>query len=238
MSWRESLKRALGPRRTVELRCLVRGLPLPRWGNLRRTRPFSTKFGFDRGTPIDRFYLARFLAEHAHRIRGDVLEIQSPGHARRYGRALGRTDSIDVNPIFTPTWLCDLARADAVPSASYDCFLLPNTLNHLRDLDGALRHAFRIVRPGGAILASAASLVPLIPDGPDYWHLSEAGWREVAQRAWPDGELSVVAHGNCLAATAALMGIAVEELDARELEVHDPRYPVLVTLACLRPERR
>jgi hypothetical protein len=29
-----------------------------------------------------------------------------------------------------------------------------------------------------------------------------------------------------------MYGIAVEELTARELDVNDPRYPVLVTIAC------
>jgi hypothetical protein len=49
--------------------------PRPRWGNLRRTAPFSDNWGWDRGTPIDRVYIERFLREHAEDVRGDVLEI-------------------------------------------------------------------------------------------------------------------------------------------------------------------
>jgi hypothetical protein len=37
-------------------------------------------------------------------------------------------------------------------------------------------------------------------------------------------------HGNCLAAVAAQMGLAEEELTAAELSVHDPRFPVLTTI--------
>ena len=40
----------------------MRGLGVPYWGNLRRLRPFSVYYGFDRGTPVDRYYLDRFLA--------------------------------------------------------------------------------------------------------------------------------------------------------------------------------
>jgi len=36
----------------------------------------------------------------------------------------------------------------------------------------------------------------------------------------------------CLAAAAAMYGVAVEELAAAELDAHDPRYPVLVTIEC------
>src|SRR5262249_663619 len=61
-------KRLAGPRGTVALRCLARGYPLPRWGNLRRTSPFSATFGFERGTPVDRFYLERFLDAHRDSI--------------------------------------------------------------------------------------------------------------------------------------------------------------------------
>jgi hypothetical protein len=32
-----------------------------RWGNLRRLRPFSDRYGCDRGTPIERYYIERFL---------------------------------------------------------------------------------------------------------------------------------------------------------------------------------
>ena len=55
--------------------------------------PISRDFGFDRGTPIDRYYIDRFLERHAAEIVGRVLEIggddytppvrRQAGHARR-----------------------------------------------------------------------------------------------------------------------------------------------------------
>jgi len=217
---------------------MARGLPWPRWGNLRRTRPFSETFGFDRGTPVDRYYLHRFLERQRESITGRVLEIQSPGHALRYGHHLTATDSIDIDPVHRPTYVCDLAAsAGVVPDASYDCFLLPNTLAHLRDLEGSLREALRIVRPGGTILASTGTFVPLIPDAADYWHLSAQGWREVVGRVWQGHDVQVEQHGNCLSAVAAMLGLANEELTREELDAQDPRYPVLVTVACRVSER-
>jgi hypothetical protein len=91
------------------------------------------------------------------------------------------------------------------------------------------------VRPGGVILATVPGFVPLTPDLEDYWHASANGWRVVAARVWPDCETAVETHGNCLAAVAAMHGIAVEELTPRELDVNDPRYPVLVTIVCRIP---
>jgi len=37
-----------------------------RWGNLRRLRPFHDRYGYDGGTPIERYYIERFLSEHPH----------------------------------------------------------------------------------------------------------------------------------------------------------------------------
>jgi SAM-dependent methyltransferase len=230
------VKALVGPRVATRLRLLMRGHDRPRWGNLRRTRPFSTAYGFERGTPIDRYYLHRFLDAHRALIAGDVLEVQSSTYTRRFGRDLTRTDTFDIVPAHAPTYLGDFADSDGViPSDAYDCVLLPNTLQHFRRLDACLRHALRVVRPGGAILASAAGFLPLTGDAGDYWRLSPDGWREMLASAWPRAEVSVEGHGNCLAAVSAQLGLALEELSDAELDAHDPRYPVLTTILCRRP---
>jgi hypothetical protein len=44
-------------------------------GSLCRLTPISSDWGFERGLPIDRYYIEQFLAEHSSDIRGHVLEI-------------------------------------------------------------------------------------------------------------------------------------------------------------------
>jgi Methyltransferase domain len=228
---RAGVKSAIGPRLTVLSRC-VRGLPIPHWGNLRRVSPLSPNFGFERGTPVDRFYLHRFLDMHRARITGRVLEVQIPSYTRTYGHDIEISHTVDINSTFAATYTCDLADAPRIPSDYYDCFLLPNTLQHVQDLAGVLRTALRVVKTGGSILASAPVLLPLIPDGDDYWRFSPAGWRRLLEREWAGCDVAIEAHGNCLSASASMYGIALEELSDDELSVHDPRYPVLVTIAC------
>lgn len=209
---------------------------MPRWGNLRRVTPFSTYFGFDRGTPIDRHYVHQFFAGWQADITGDVLEVQVAGVTKRHGRHLGRIDTVDINGQFSPTYLCDLAASEGViPSDTYDCFVMPNTLSFLRDLDGCLRHALRVVKPGGVILATVPALGQLNGDGTDYWRMSPDGWREVASRVWPGCDVDVRGYGNCLASIAAVMGLALEELTPEELDVTDPRCPALVGIRCRKP---
>jgi hypothetical protein len=229
-------KQFASPAMITRMRCLMRGYGIPRWGNLRRTTPFSSTYGFERGTPIDRHYLHGFLAAHCDWIAGDVLEVQTNDYTNRFGTGVTRADTFDILPDFSPTYVCDISHCtDIIPGRAYDCLLLPNALPHFRELDLALFHAARIVRPGGAILASAAGLLPLTGDGPDYWRFSPEGWREKLAAAWPGATLEIVAHGNCLTAAAAQLGLALEELTTTELDVHDPRFPVLTTIGCRLP---
>jgi hypothetical protein len=223
----------LPPRALVLARCLRRGLPVPRWGNLRRVEPFSTYFGFDRGRPVDRYYLHQFLAACRDDIHGDVLEIQMPAYTREFGRNVRTSHTIDINPAFELTYTCDLSSAGVIPSDAYDCFLLPNTLSELKDLEGCLREALRVIRPGGTILATTAAIGQI--GAADYWRHTEAGWRTIAARVWPGCDVTVSSYGNCLAATAAILGLAAEELTAAELEVSDPKFPVLIGLRCRKP---
>ena len=83
-----------------------------------------------------------------------------------------------------------------------------------------------------SLFICAAGFLPLIPDGPDYWRFSVQGWSEILTRVWPGCEVTVESHGNCLAAVAAMLGLALEELTPGELDVTDPRYPVLISLVC------
>lgn len=225
----------LGPTLTARARRFRRGLQDPEWGNFRRTEPFSNHFGFERGTPIDRYYMAAFLRRWSTDISGVVLEIQTGDTARRYGRALDRVDTLDLVASHRPTYLCDLASAGIVPDGLYDCFLMPSTLPFLRDLEPALTHALRLLKPGGVILAPTPVLGQIDTSAPDYWRLNVDGWQRVAERVWPSASVTIAGYGNCLAATAAIMGLTAEELTPAELDVHDPRFPVLAGIRCRKP---
>src|ERR1041384_1893415 len=55
------------------------------FGSLRRTTPISGEFGLDRGEPVDRYYVEKFLERHAEDIRGRVLEIGDDRYTKKFG---------------------------------------------------------------------------------------------------------------------------------------------------------
>jgi len=57
------------------LRYLTRKKVRVVFNDLSTIKPVSTLFGFDRGTPIDRYYVEGFLKKKTDLIKGRVLEI-------------------------------------------------------------------------------------------------------------------------------------------------------------------
>ena len=50
--------------------------------------PISQKFGFDRGTPVDRYYIEVFLAAYSRDIRGRALEVGDASYCRKFGTGI------------------------------------------------------------------------------------------------------------------------------------------------------
>jgi SAM-dependent methyltransferase len=219
------------------LRMRARRILRPPWlGVLRRVEPLS-KWGADRGTPIDRWYIERFLERHRADIRGRVLEVRDSRYTSRFGTDVEGVDILDVeaaNPLATIT--ADLAAADAIPAETFDCFVLTQTLQYVADLDGALRHARRILKPGGVLLATVPGIsrVDTGHADRDLWRFTPRACSLLFAESWAADEVEVTSAGNVLAAAAFLYGIAAEELRARRLAVHDPNYPVVVFVRAVR----
>ena len=203
----------------------------PVWlGSLGSTAPFGGNWGYDRGTPVDRWYIERFLAEHSRDVTGRVLEVKDSGYTDRFGHALQERAVLDVDPANPlATYVADLAAADGVPDDAFDCFVLTQTLQLVFDVRAALGHAHRILRPGGVLLATMP-VASRICDPPltDHWRFTPLAARRLLAEAFGAGEVSVAGRGSVLAQIAFLEGLAAEDLTARELAVDDERFPLVV----------
>jgi hypothetical protein len=69
-----------------------------------------------------------------------------------------------------------------------------------------------------------------------YWSFTSRSVRQLFEEVFPPTSVAVEAHGNVLAATAFLQGLASEELQTSELEHRDPDYEVLITVRAVKPE--
>ena len=207
-------------------------------GTLRRTSPLSDVWGYDRGSPIDRFYIDRFLSAHRADIRGTVLEMQDRTYTELFGHGVEHSEVLDIdatNP--EATIIADLSAAESIASEQFDCFILTQTLQLIRDTHACIAHAHRILRPGGVLLVTVPFLSRMIPpsDGPaDYWRFTTDSCSFLFAEVFGPDAIEVHSHGNILAAIAYLMGMAQEELTRQELEFNDKYFPVTITVRAVK----
>ncbi len=211
------------------------------FGNLRRITPISTAFGFDRGLPIDRYYIENFLARHRDDVHGRVLEIGGSMYTRKYGgERVTKSDILHVSSDHPEaTIVADLTRADFIPSDTFDCIIFTQTIQCIYDAGAALKTLQRILKPGGTLLATTTGIGQLSPSDMDrwgeWWRFTTLSVRRLFGEAFPSDSVEVQAHGNVLAAVAFLHGLAVAELTQRELDYHDPAYQMVITARVVKP---
>jgi SAM-dependent methyltransferase len=205
-------------------------------------RPISRVFALDRGQPIDRYYIDRFLSAHAPDVRGRVLEIGDDTYTRAYGGAsVSHGDVLHLtrgNP--RATIVEDLTRADPIPSEAFDCIVLTQTLQMIYEVRDALRHLHRILAPGGVLLTTGHGISRVarregVDPWGEYWHFTSQSLRRLFAERFPADGVEIEVYGNVLAAIAFLHGLAAEELTPEELDYRDPDYELLIGVRALKP---
>lgn len=233
-----ALREALGGAPESPWHRRLKRLLRPAWLAPFRTAPASSYWGLDRGTPVDRHYIERFLARHRADIRGSVIEVGDSRYTDRFGSGVSRRDVIDINPHNErATIVADLATSDGMPGGAFDCFILTQTLQYILDVQAALRHAHRALRPGGVVLATVPSvsrIAPLYGLERDYWRFTTASCTALFGDVFGADRIMVQSHGNVRTATAFLLGLACEELSRSELEAEDEYFPVVITVRAVK----
>ncbi|MEA2480405.1 MAG: hypothetical protein QOJ07_2327 [Thermoleophilaceae bacterium] len=239
MDLRSIARRHVSPDRRRRLRRLAQWPPVGhvRLGSLARTRPISRNYGWERGTPIDRYYIDRFLTAHVRDVRGRVLEIGDDEYTRRYGGdAVTSSDVLHASPGNPQaTIVADLADAPEIADAAFDCVICTQTLLLIYDLPAAIATLRRILAPGGVVLVTLPGVSRICREEADewgdYWRFTSDSARRLfgdEESAFGAGEAEVTAYGNVLAATAMLHGLAAEEVGARRLDDRDRDFEVLI----------
>jgi SAM-dependent methyltransferase len=206
-------------------------------GSFRRLKPIGPDWGMERGDPIDRYYIERFMKQQQGDIQGNVLEIG----ANRYTREFGGnqvTKSVVLHVAEQReqvTIIGDLTDGHHIPDDSFDCVILTQTLNAIFDVAAALRTVCRILKPKGVVLITVPGISKISRYDMDrwgyYWAFTTCSMRKLLMGAgFPDRGLQIQAHGNVLVSIAFLHGLAHQELRRKQLDFVDPDYELLITV--------
>ncbi|SMC00401.1 Methyltransferase type 11 [Hymenobacter roseosalivarius DSM 11622] len=208
-------------------------------GDFARSRPFSTEFGYDRGGPIDRYYIENFLQREAGTIRGRVLEIGDNEYTVRFGQGVTQSDILHIdasNP--RATFVGDLSDAPHIPDALFDCIILTQTLHLIYEYKQALTTCYRILKPGGVLLITVPGITPI--DRGEwgktwYWSFTDAALRRLLPESFPEETMVINSYGNVFAASAFLYGMGVSEVTPDQLDFYDSQFQVINTVKAVKP---
>lgn len=210
------------------------------FGSLRRLTPVSNVFGYDRGRPIDRYYIESFLTQHAGLVRGRVLEVGDDSYSKEFGGSrISYQDVLHVVPGHPgATIIADIANAPHIPSDTFDCIIFTQTLQYLYDPHAAIATLFRILKPGGTLLATMPGLSRILRDQADTesdcWRFTEFSVKRLFAESFDN--FTVQTYGNVLSAVAFMEGLATFELRKEELEYHDPDFQVVIAVRATKHE--
>ena len=136
------------------------------------------------------------------------------------------------------TIIADLASADHIPSNSFDCIILTQTLQLIYDVRAALKTIYRILKPSGILLATFPGISQTYDNewgDTWYWNFTSLSARRLFEEVFPTEHLKIEAFGNVLAAISFLHGLAVEELRPEELDHREPGYEVTIAVRAQKP---
>ena len=241
-------RKLLGPRTRRDLLLRYRrttAIPpvrMVRFGSLRRLAPFSRTFGYDRGQPVDRYYIDAFLRRHAGSagyapgvVRGRILEVGEPLYAGKLAdpatlESVEVLDASSVNP--DATLVGDLTDPASLPEDAFDCVICAQTLHLIYEVREAVSSLHRLAKPGGTVLATLPGMSQICrPDMDiwgDYWRFTTLSARRIFEEVFDPADVTVEAYGNVLSSTAFLYGLAAQDLKTEELDLRDPDYELLI----------
>ena len=198
----------------------------------RNLQPLSRKYGFDRGQPIDRFYIEKFLKENESVIKGACLEIHDNDYTVRFGKnKVIKSDILDIDQNNKQATIYgDLRNLQNIQKNTYDCLIITQTLGMIDDYEAAVREIHRILKPDGCLLLTVSATAPILDPEKSFWRFTQASINYIFGKYFKKNKMQTKSYGNVLAGQAFWVGLAVEDMEKSELEFNDPLYPLIIAL--------
>jgi len=220
-SLKKSIKRMLNP---VDLK------------SLNADSPVDEHMGFSRGTPIDRYFIEKYLSDNSKKIQGNLLEVAEDKYIRQFCTSPENSSFAVLDfssEVSTPPtkYNFDLEKPETCPEEEFDTFVCTNTLNFLYEVRTAIKASHKILRPGGCFLGTVASYTQVskfdYERWGDYWRFTDKSLKRLLEEEFKDVEIKV--FGNFSTALGLMQGLSVEEIQDKSIfDSVDPTYASVI----------
>ena len=204
----------------------------------------ANDFGFNRGSPVDRFYIDKFFAKNSQIVTGKCLEFGDTSYIVKYGKLVSKKVTFnycDVSSMAGDELMGDISNIDSLPSGLFDCILCVNVLNFIYDTPSALLGLKKLLNSSGRIILTVAGPSAHISRYDmdrwgDYWRMTDKALMNLVQDAGFHVEKSET-FGNPYSCSAQLNGLSVEDLIEEKIIPTHPDYQLLVALVLSQREK-
>lgn len=111
--------------------------------------------------------------------------------------------TVDASSQHNPNFVCRVEELDSIfEEHSVDLVICTEVLEHVSQPLAAVEKIFRVLKPGGRLVASTPFLVPYHPDPHDFYRYTKEGWAQLTHQFC---DVRIVEHGSKTTAIWYLM---------------------------------
>ena len=195
--------------------------------------PISNIFGMERGLPVDRYYIEKFLDENSRYIRGTVLEVDGREYTLKYGSNIERSISMHVcETSGENSIIANLETGEGIIDGLVDCFVSTQTLPFIFDVRNAAENTVRFLKKGGVALITVSGITQISRYDMDrwghYWSFTTASLKRLFEECKDVESVEITSYGNVKSSASGLYGLAVEDMDEADLIYQDDDYQQII----------
>lgn len=195
--------------------------------------PVGKLFGWTRGGSICRYYIDRFLEKHVDKIKGRVLEIGDRTYTKQYEKNVEESYCLHFDQTFLPNekdFYGDLSNGIGMKKNFYDCIILTQVLNCIKDIRNTPKILIDSLKPNGTLLITVSGLSPISRLDMErwgyFWHFTDSGISSMFETEHT--ECYTETYGNFKVACAFLSGMSYCELNNKDLDYVDEDFQVFI----------
>lgn len=208
------------------------------WHDLKSLDPVSRQFGLERGVPIDRYYIEKFLDENKSKIEGILLEVADSKYSKRFGNNVVSYEVLHIEKSDRATLIGDLSKPETLPENLADCFICTQVFNFIYEFKKAIEGSHKMLKPGGVLLATVGGISQISRFDADrwghFWSFYPQGIESTMKEVFGMENVKLSVYGNSLSAISFLKGLSTEDLTKNELDFIDIDYPITIALVAIK----
>lgn len=194
--------------------------------------PASRRWGTERGTPIDRYYIEKFLEKNSRLIKGTVIEVSENVYTKRFGTNIAESLILHVDGR-NNTLKGNLETGEGIEEEICDCLICTQTVQMIFNQADVFKNIYKMLKLGGYALITGHGTSPIsmrdYMQWGEYWRYTPKTIEKLLlQSGFKTKDISIEVFGNVKVDMCFMYGLCLEDLSKEDLEYRDEQFPLII----------